>query len=132
MVFFVSCLAGIFFAALLSFFAPRWRPKQALTWLPLGRRFVRVKQFCAVCNCVLWDLAEALQEDPSLHSLVALSPLIHDVRKRGEQLLAEQGSWHRLILRSWEQNLVQKVQALIQAEKWLKFNLTVVPIREAS
>ena len=124
--------AGLFFLAiLLSFLLPR-HPRKILSRIPLIKRFVKVKHFCALTHGVLWDLAEALREEDSQQSLVALSPLIQDVRKRGEQLLAEQGAWHRLVFRSWERRLTQKVQALIQAEKWLKFNLAVVPKREAS
>ena len=67
------------------------------------------------------DILEALKDLNSTYEQVhAILPLLSDIRKYGEKLLAERKFYHSLVFADSEQRLTNKIHRLHHVENFIK------------
>lgn len=93
-------------------------------------RFWKIKQYSLVAGAVLTDVHEAIQEQQQVYSTIrTFLPLLVDVRKKGESLLATRSLFFRFLDPLLTENLPSLVREVSIMEEVLKMlpksNLTL-------
>ena len=87
----------------------------------LLNRFTKLKRFEFVSNTILIDILECLAEgESSIPQLIAIKPLLIDIRKFGIKLLEEQKPLGKFLYNSRESSLYPKLKYLLELENIMK------------
>lgn len=104
-----------------SFKKSFYKNKKKLRFIIFNKRLNRVKNFENLSEMVMKDILEALKTENNAHEQAhALLPLLLDVRKIGEKLIAQQHFYHTVLFPLGEKRLKPRVERLIHVEKLLK------------
>lgn len=95
--------------------------RKKIKLLLFNNRLSRIRTFENISENILRDILEALKElNGSYEQVYAITPLLFDIRKYGEQLLAQRRFYHRIFFPDSEQRLTYKIRRLHQAENFIK------------
>ena len=84
-------------------------------------RFIKLKRFESVSNDLIVDIIACLKEgDSSIPQLIAIKPLVIDIRKIGIKLLEEQKPFGKILYKSRESSLYPKLKYLLALENTVK------------
>ncbi|WP_148696215.1 hypothetical protein [Silvanigrella aquatica] len=95
--------------------------KKKIRIIIFNRRLNKVRNFEKLSEMIMKDILEALKTENNSHEQAkALLPLLLDIRKTGEKLLAQQHFYHTVLFPSGEARIKPRVERLIHVEKLLK------------
>lgn len=98
-----------------------YKNRSKIRFILFNNRMNSLRNFEKLSETVMKDILEALKTENNSHEQArALLPLLLDVRKTGEKLLAQQHFYHTILFPIGERRLKPRIDRLIQIEKLLK------------
>ena len=98
-----------------------YKNRSKIRFILFSNRMNSLRNFEKLSETVMKDILEALKTENNSHEQArALLPLLLDVRKTGEKLLAQQHFYHTILFPIGERRLKPRIDRLIQIEKLLK------------
>jgi hypothetical protein len=98
-----------------------YKNRSKIRFILFSNRMNSLRNFEKLSETVMKDILEALKTENNSHEQArALLPLLLDVRKTGEKLLAQQHFYHTILFPIGESRLKPRIDRLIQIEKLLK------------
>ena len=95
--------------------------RKKIKFFLFNNRLNRINSFENISENILRDILDALKDLNCSHEQVhAILPLLLDIRKHGDRLMAQRKFYHRTFFPDSEQRLINKIRRLHQVENFIK------------
>jgi len=95
--------------------------KKKVKFILFNNRLSQVNSFEGLSENILFDILEALKDlNGSYEQVHAILPLLSDIRKYGDRLMAQRKFYHTIFFPDNEQRLTTKISRLYKVENFIK------------